>query len=209
MSIGTKKLKKPLVCIYLGMIKLVDDLGRKAAGERVEILYSELPITYQTADVNLYHAEGRQHVMHLTPSATDGTDKIVSPDGGRLSKKITKETWPSETMKVYDIKDSVLMGIDVIGTTLELKSENPVTVGGKANKRYLEYVRSFVPEEYEPHLNDDIRVKKYFQKEGLEVAPLNVYAGWMATFLSWIFLPITQPINLYNFARSKRQSQKP
>jgi hypothetical protein len=103
------------------------------------------------------------------------------------------------TTKIYDIGNSVLMGLDVLGTIMELKSENPVTIGGRAQKRYRQYVRSFVPEDYEPTLHPDLRVKRYFQAQGLELAPINVYAGWIATFFSWVLLPILQPINLYRW----------
>lgn len=102
-----------------------------------------------------------------------------------------------QSTKVYDIGNSVLMGLDVLGTVLELKSENPVTIGGRAYQRYRKYVKSFVPHDYEPNLHPDLRVKKYFQAQGLEVASINVYAGWIATFFSWVLFPIIQPINLY------------
>jgi len=36
------------------------------------------------------------------------------------------------------------------------------------------------------------------------VASINVYAGWIATFFSWVLLPIIQPINLYRLIRSRR-----
>lgn len=106
-------------------------------------------------------------------------------------------------MKIYDIGNSVLMGLDVLGTVLELKSENPVTVGGRAQKRYREYVRSFVPADYEPALHPDHRVKKYFQAQGREIAPINIYAGWFATFFSWVLLPILQPINLFRWMQAR------
>ncbi len=108
-----------------------------------------------------------------------------------------------ENTKIYDIGNSVLMGLDVLGTVLELKSENPVTIGGRAHKRYREYVQSLVPKDFEPDLHPDLRVKKYFQAQGLEVAAINVYAGWIATFFSWILLPIIQPINLYRLLRAR------
>lgn len=101
-----------------------------------------------------------------------------------------------QSTKVYDIGNSVLMGLDVLGTVLELKSENPVTIGGRAHQRYRKYVKSFVPHDYEPNLPPDLRVKQYFQAQGLEVASINVYAGWLATFFSWLLFPIIQPINL-------------
>jgi len=106
--------------------------------------------------------------------------------------------------KIYDIGNSVLMGLDVLGTVLELKKEDPVTIGGCAHKSYREYIRSLVPCEYEPKLHPDLRVKKYFREHGLEVAPLNIYAGWIATFFSWVLLPILQPINLYRRLRARR-----
>lgn len=110
-------------------------------------------------------------------------------------------------MKIYDIGNSVLMGLDVLGTVLELKSENPATIGGCAHKSYREYIRSLVPGDYQPNLHPDLRVKKYFQAQGLEVASINVYAGWIATFFSWILLPILQPINLYRLIRARRFQQ--
>ncbi len=110
-------------------------------------------------------------------------------------------------VKVYDIGNSVLMGLDVLGTVLELKSKNPVTIGGCAHKRYREYVKSLVPSDYEPNLHPDLRVKKYFQAQGLEVASINVYAGWIATFFSWVLLPILQPINLWRMVRARWQQQ--
>jgi hypothetical protein len=106
--------------------------------------------------------------------------------------------------KIYDIGNSVLMGLDVLGTVLELKKDDPVTIGGCAHKSYREYIQSLVPGDYEPKLHPDLRVKKYFQAEGLEVASINVYAGWIATFFSWILLPVIQPINLYRLIRSRR-----
>lgn len=109
----------------------------------------------------------------------------------------------TESTKIYDIGNSVLMGLDVLGTVLELKSENPVTIGGRAHQRYRTYVKSLVPHDYEPYLHPDLRVKRYFQAQGLEVAPINVYAGWIATFLSWVFFPILQPINLYCLVRAR------
>jgi len=107
------------------------------------------------------------------------------------------------TYKIYDLGNSVLMGLDVLGTVLELKKEDPITIGGRAHRRYREYLQSFVPESYEPDLHPEIRVKKYFQAQGLEVAPMNVYAAWIATFFSWPLFPIVQAINLYRLVRAK------
>ena len=106
--------------------------------------------------------------------------------------------------KIYDIGNSVLMGLDVLGTALELKKENPVTIGGCAHKGYREYIKSLVPSEYESNLHSDLRVKKYFRTEGLEVASINIYAGWIATFFSWVLLPILQLINLYRMIQARR-----
>src|SRR5574337_703826 len=100
------------------------------------------------------------------------------------------------TTKIYDIGNSIIMGLDVLGTALELKKENPVTIGGQALKRYRKYIASFVPAHFAPDLHTDLRLKKYFQAEGLEIAAINIYAGWIATFFSWLLLPIIQPINL-------------
>jgi hypothetical protein len=109
-------------------------------------------------------------------------------------------------MKIYDLGNSMLMGLDVLGTVLELNSENPVTIGGRAHQRYREYVKSFVPEDYHPNLHPDLRVKRYFQAQGLKVAAVNVYAAWIATFFSWILLPILQPINLFRVIRARRKA---
>jgi len=95
------------------------------------------------------------------------------------------------------------MGLDVLGTALELKKEHPITIGGKALKRYRQYIQSFVPEEFAPDLHPDLRTKKYFQAEGLEVASINIYAGWIATFFSWLLIPIIQPINLYRVIKAR------
>lgn len=113
------------------------------------------------------------------------------------------------TTKIYDIGNSVVMGLDVLGTALELKKENPVTIGGAALKRYRSYIKSFVPEDFAPDLHPDLRTKKYFQSEGLEIASINIYAGWVATFFSWLLLPFIQPINLVRVlkARATRKSQ--
>ena len=107
------------------------------------------------------------------------------------------------TYKIYDLGNSVLMGLDVLGTVLELKKEDPITVGGRAHRRYREYLQRFVPENYEPDLHPEIRVKKYFQAQGLEVAPMNVYAAWIATFFSWPLFPLVQAINLYRLMRAR------
>jgi len=112
-------------------------------------------------------------------------------------------------LKIYDVGNSVLMGLDVLGTMIELKSENPVTIGGRAHKRYREYIKSFVPDDYEPELRPDLRVKKYFQAQGLEVAAMNVYAAWIATFFSWPLFPIIQPINLYRWVRARWLKAEP
>lgn len=101
------------------------------------------------------------------------------------------------------------MGLDVLGTVMELKSKDPVTIGGRAHRRYREYIRSFVPEDYEPELHPDLRVKKYFQAQGLEVAAMNVYAAWIATFFSWPLFPIIQPINLYRWVRARLFKPEP
>jgi len=106
-------------------------------------------------------------------------------------------------LKIYDLADSVLMGLDVLGTVTELKSENPVTIGGRAQRRYRQYVQSFVPKDYEPELHPDLRVKKYFQAQGLEVAAMNVYAAWIATFFSWPLFPLIQSVNLYRLVRAR------
>ena len=95
------------------------------------------------------------------------------------------------------------MGIDVVGTALELKKQNPVTIGGKALQDYRKYIKSFVPDDFAPELHEDLRTKKYFQAEGLEMAAINVYAGWIATFFSWLLLPIVQPINLYRVIKAR------
>lgn len=105
--------------------------------------------------------------------------------------------------KIYDIGNSVLMGLDVVGTAMELKKENPVTIGGCAHKSYRQYIRSLLPSDYEPSLHSDLRVKKYFRSQKLEVASINIYAGWIATFFSWILLPILQPINLYRLIQAR------
>jgi hypothetical protein len=107
------------------------------------------------------------------------------------------------TTKIYDISNSVLMGLDVLGTALELKKENPATIGGAALKRYRSYIKSFVPEDFAPDLHPDLRTKKYFQSEGLELATVNIYAGWVATFFSWLLLPILQPINLVRILKAR------
>ncbi len=111
------------------------------------------------------------------------------------------------TTKIYDIGNSVLMGLDVLGLISELKSQHPVTIGGCAQQRYRQYINSFVPAEYEPQLHPDLRTKRYFHAQGLEVAAVNIYAAWIATFFSWIFLPIIQPINLYRLVRARRHRQ--
>jgi hypothetical protein len=108
------------------------------------------------------------------------------------------------TTKIYDIGNSVLMGLDVLGLISELKSKQPVTIGGCAQRRYREYINSFVPVDYEPSLHADLRTKRYFHAQGLEVAAVNIYAAWIATFFSWILLPIVQPLNVYRVIKARR-----
>ena len=106
-------------------------------------------------------------------------------------------------MRLYDIGNSVLMGLDILGTALELKSKNPVTIGGCAQRSYREYIQSLVPTDYEPNLRADLRVQQYFRTQGLEVASANIYVGWIATFFSWMLLPLVQSINLYRLIRAR------
>jgi len=112
------------------------------------------------------------------------------------------------TTKIYDISNSIIMGLDVLGTALELKAENPVSVGGKALKRYRRCIASFVPESFAPALHPDLRLKRYFQAEGLEIAAINIYAGWIATFFSWLLLPILQPINLMRALKARSAEKR-
>lgn len=112
------------------------------------------------------------------------------------------------TTKIYDIGNSILMGLDVLGLIAELKRAHPVTIGGCAQRRYRDYIKSFVPADYEPQLHPDLRIKRYFNAQGLELAAVNVYAAWIATFFSWITLPIIQPINLYRLLKGWRQRQR-
>lgn len=115
---------------------------------------------------------------------------------------------PATTTKIYDIGDSIIMGLDVLGLITELKSplDQRVTIGGRAEARYRKYINGFVPDDYETGLHPALRTKKYFRENGLEVAPSNVYAAGVATPFSWVFLPIVQPINgvsyLYNCIRN-------
>lgn len=95
------------------------------------------------------------------------------------------------------------MGLDVIGTVAERRSERPVTIGGRAHRRYLDYVRSFVPGDYRPDLHPDLRVKRYFRAQGMRVAATNVYIALAATFLFWPLIPVIQPFNLYRYVRSR------
>lgn len=105
--------------------------------------------------------------------------------------------------EIYDLRDSLLMGLDVVGTALELGSDQPVTVGGRAHWRYRRYLLSFLPEGFRPELPPDLRVKRYFRAQGLRLAPANVYIALVATFLSWPLVPILQPLNLCRFLRHR------
>lgn len=107
------------------------------------------------------------------------------------------------TTKIYVVGYSILMGIDVLGTVLEMKSDDPITIGGRALHKYRRYLASFVPKDFAPLIHPDLRLKRYFQAEELELSSLNVYAGWIATFFSWPLLPIVQSINLFQWLKRK------
>lgn len=107
------------------------------------------------------------------------------------------------TYRIYDLSNSFLMGLDLVGMALERRSASPATLGGRAHRRYMEYVRGFVPEDFRPDLHPEVRVQRYFQVEGLHIAPANVYVALAATFLSWPLLPVIQLLNLLNLLRSR------
>lgn len=107
------------------------------------------------------------------------------------------------TTPILDLSNSLLMGLDFVGTSIERRRERPVTIGGCAQRRYLDYVEGLVPSDYRPDLHPDLRVKRYFKQEGIQTAPTNVYVMALATFLAWPLLPITQTINLIRWARDR------
>ncbi len=161
-------------------------------------LYGETDLNYDLHGTNneTYYALGEQPEPRLNNHYTSPR-KVLSGGGGSLPM----------TTKIYDIGNSILMGLDVLGTVTEMHSNDPVTIGGKACKRNRDYIKSLVPEDYEPGLSSDMRVRKYFKEEGLEVAPINIYAGWISTFFSWPLFLVIQPINLYNKLRQRREER--
>lgn len=104
---------------------------------------------------------------------------------------------------IVDMSNSLLMGLDFVGTAIERRREHPVTIGGRAQRRYLNYVQGLVPRDYRPDLHPDIRRKRYFKQEGIQAAPANVYTMLLATFAAWPLLPLTQTINLIRWAKHR------
>lgn len=104
---------------------------------------------------------------------------------------------------IVDMPNSLLMGLDFVGTAIERGREDPVTIGGCAQRRYLDYVQSLVPPDYRPDLHRDVRLKRYFREERIKGAPANVYVMLVATFAAWPLLPITQTINLIRWAKRR------
>ncbi len=104
---------------------------------------------------------------------------------------------------IVDVANSFLMGLDFVGTALERSRERPVTIGGCAQRRYLDYVWSLVPPDYRPDLHPDLRLKRYCLEEGIKGAPANVYTMLIATFAAWPLLPLTQAINIVRWAKRR------
>lgn len=102
---------------------------------------------------------------------------------------------------IVDMPNSLLMGLDFVGTALERGRPTAVTIGGRAHRRYLDYLQSLVPSDYRPDLHPDLRMKRYFQEERIKGSPTNVYAMAIATFAAWPLLPLTQTINLVRWLR--------
>ena len=116
----------------------------------------------------------------------------MSPERGSLRRSI------------YDLPDSLVMGIDPVGTFLERGESDPVTVGGRAEWRFRARMEAHLPADYEPGLRQTERIKRYFQAQGFELARANVYAGVVATFCSWFLMPVILPLNLFRLARQRR-----
>lgn len=107
---------------------------------------------------------------------------------------------------IVDMSNSLLMGLDFVGTAIERGRDHPVTIGGCAQRRYLDYIQNLVPPNYRPDLHPDIRLKRYFREEGIKGAPTNVYILLIATFVAWPLLPLTQAINLFRWAKRRFSS---
>ncbi|MFB6285953.1 MAG: hypothetical protein ABEK03_05180 [Candidatus Bipolaricaulia bacterium] len=106
-------------------------------------------------------------------------------------------------MPIVDMPNSFLMGLDFVGTAIERGRDQPVTIGGCAQRRYLAYVWSLVPPDYRPDLHPDLRLKRYVHEEGIKGAPANVYTMLIATFAAWPLLPFTQAINVVRWAKRR------
>ena len=104
---------------------------------------------------------------------------------------------------IVDMPNSLLMGLDFVGTAIERGRDQPVTIGGCAQRRYLDYIQSLIPPDYRPDLHPDIRLKRYFREERIKGAPANVYVMLVATFAAWPLLPVTQTINLLRWAKRR------
>ena len=113
------------------------------------------------------------------------------------------------TTPIVDLSNSLLMGLDFVGTAIERRRPHPVTIGGRAQRRYLDYVQGLVPDDYRPDLHPDLRVKRYFKSERIQASPANVYVMLIATFAAWPLLPITQTINLIRWGKSRFGPEPP
>ena len=109
---------------------------------------------------------------------------------------------------IVDLSNSFLMGLDFVGTAIERGRDHPVTIGGCAQRRYLDYIRSLIPPDYRPDLHPDLRLKRYFKREDIQAAPSNVYVMVLASFAAWPLLPLTQTINLVRWARRRFGSRR-
>ncbi len=107
---------------------------------------------------------------------------------------------------IVDMPNSLLMGLDFVGTAVERGHPTPVTIGGQAHRRYLDYLQSLVPPDYRPNLHPDLRMKRYFQEEQIRGSPTNVYVMLIATFAAWPLLPLTQAINVIRWIKRRLRS---
>lgn len=104
---------------------------------------------------------------------------------------------------IVDVPNSLLMGLDFVGTAIERGRSTPVTIGGRAHQRYMDYLQSLIPSDYRPDLHPDLRLKRYFQEERIKGSPTNVHVMLIATFAAWPLLPLTQAINLARWLRRR------